>query len=135
MQRSGAVCVSSFCIPCPPPSRHHWTPKSQVLRLFHISEGGQLDSMASQVAVGRGYAVCSPQSSAHCEIHISWRCPRCLFPSVLVLAGEKGSELERPVGWGWGDRKDPLQRHAQPAPGTAALEAPRFPAVLQSPVL
>lgn len=30
--------------------------------------------------------------------------------------------------WGWGcrggDRKDPLQRHAQPALGTAALEAP-----------
>lgn len=33
-----------------------------------------------------------------------------------------------------GDRKDPLQRHAQPALGTAALEALRFPAAIQSPV-
>jgi hypothetical protein len=57
-------------------------------------------SVASQVAVGRGWAVCSPHSSSLCEIHISWRELRGLFPSVLGLAGEKASGSERPV-WGW----------------------------------
>lgn len=103
LQRSGVVCVSSFCIPCPHPDTTG-PRKSQALPPFHMSEGGQLDSVTSQVAVGRGYAVCSPWSSARSEIHISWRCPRGLFPSVLVLPGEKGSELERPVCGGEGLR-------------------------------
>lgn len=100
-----ATLWSSVCFYLPralPPHRHHWTPKISSPTPFHGSEGGQLDRVASQVAVGRGHAVCSSRSSARCEIHISWRCPRGLFPSVLVLGGEKASKkLERPV-WGWG---------------------------------
>lgn len=87
--------------PFPAPHPNTTGPQSLKSYPFHRSEGGQLDSVTSQVAVGRGCAVCSSHSSARCEIHISWRCPRGLFPSVLVLAGEKASELERPV-WGWG---------------------------------
>lgn len=115
--------------PCPAPAPTPLDPKNLKPYPFHGSEGGQLDRVASQVAVGRGHAVCSSRSSARCEIHISWRCPRGLFPSVLVLGGEKASKNWR-GRCGGGGQEGPTAK-ACSALGTAALEAPPLPSSSQ----
>lgn len=122
--------VSSFFIPCPHPD----TTGPQRLKSYPLLTGVRVDGWTAGpcgLPSGRGKELCSPQSSAHCEIHISWRCPQGLSPSVL--AGEKDSELERPACGAGGDRKDPLQRLAQLALGTAALGAPGFPQLSNHP--